>query len=277
MKEEIETIEKFFNIIIEFIVQYGFQVFGAIIILIIGAIIARWLAKVAVNFCQKRKMDVTLSKFLGNVVKILVLVFVVIIAMGKFGISIAPFIAALGALAFGASFALQGPLSNYGAGLVIIITRPFVVGDTVMIKNVSGIVDEVTLATTILTTEDEEKITIPNKHIVGEIQTNSFANRVVENTVGISYNDDPEKAINVIREALKQFSQISTEPPPLIGIQEFADSSINIGMRYWIPTEQYFATLYEVNLAIFKALADAHVSIPFPQQDVHIVSQPQQK
>lgn len=277
MQEEIETIEKLFNVIIEFIVKYGFQVFGAIIILIIGVLIARWLAKVVVGFCQKRNMDITLSKFMGNVVKILVLVFVIIIAMGKFGISIAPFIAALGALAFGASFALQGPLSNYGAGLVIIITRPFVVGDTITVKGVSGIVDEVTLATTILTTEDEEKITIPNKHIVGEIQTNSFANRVVENTVGISYKDDPEKAINVIRETLKQFSQISSEPPPQIGIQEFADSSINIGMRYWIPTKQYFATLYEVNLAVFKALAEAHISIPFPQQDVHIISQPQQK
>jgi small conductance mechanosensitive channel len=214
---------------------------------------------------------------MGNVVKILVLVFVIIIAMGKFGISIAPFIAALGALAFGASFALQGPLSNYGAGLTIIITRPFVVGDTLTVKNVSGIVDEVTLAATILTTEDGEKITIPNKHIVGEILNNSFANRVVENTVGISYNDDPEKAITIINETLKQFPQISSEPPPQIGIQEFADSSINIGMRYWIPTKQYFGTLYEVNLAVYKGLAEAQISIPFPQQDVHIISQTQQE
>jgi small conductance mechanosensitive channel len=277
MQEEIQTIEKLLNVIIEFTVKYGFQVFGAIIILIIGVIIARWLSNVMVKFCQKRNMDITLSKFLGNIAKILVLVFVAIIAMGKFGISIAPFIAALGALAFGASFALQGPLSNYGAGLTIIITRPFVVGDTITVKNVSGIVDEVTLATTILTTEDGEKITIPNKHIVGEILNNSFANRVVENTVGISYNDDPEKAINVIKETLKQFHQISSEPPPQIGIQEFADSSINVGMRYWIPTNQYFAILYEVNLAVYKALAAAEISIPFPQQDIHIISRPQQK
>jgi len=277
MKQEIETIEKLFNVIIEFTVKYGFQVFGAIVILIIGVIIARWLAKVVVNFCQKRNMDITFSKFLGNVAKIVVLVFVLIVAMGKFGISIAPFIAALGALAFGASFALQGPLSNYGAGLTIMITRPFAVGDTILVKNVSGIVDEVTLATTILTTEDDEKITIPNKHIVGEILTNSFANRIVENTVGISYNDDPEKAINVVKETLKQFAQISSEPAPQIGIQEFADSSINIGTRYWIPTKQYFGTLYEVNLAVYKALAAAEISIPFPQQDIHIISQPQQK
>lgn len=277
MKEEIETIEKLFDLIIEFTVNYGFQVFGAIVILIIGVIVARWLSKGVIKLCEKRKMDITLSKFLGNFVKILVLVFVLIIAMGKFGISIAPFIALLGALAFGASFALQGPLSNYGAGLTIVLARPFVVGDTITVKNVSGIVDEVTLATTILSTEDGEKITIPNKHIVGEILNNSFANRVVENTVGISYDDDPEKAINVIKETLKQFTQISSEPAPQIGIQEFADSSINIGMRYWIPTKQYFGTLYEVNLAVYKALAAAEIAIPFPQQDIHIISQPQQK
>ena len=277
MKEEIETIEKLFDLIIEFTVNYGFQVFGAIVILIIGVIVARWLSKAIIKLCEKRKMDITLSKFLGNFVKILVLVFVVIIAMGKFGISIAPFIALLGALAFGASFALQGPLSNYGAGLTIILARSFVVGDTITVKNVSGIVDEVTMATTILSTEDGEKITIPNKHIVGEILNNSFANRVVENTVGISYDDDPEKAINVIKETLKQFTQISSEPAPQIGIQEFADSSFNIGMRYWIPTKQYFGTLYEVNLAVYKALAAAEIAIPFPQQDIHIISQPQQK
>lgn len=277
MKEEIETIEKLFDLIIEFTVNYGFQVFGAIVILIIGVIVARWLSKGVIKLCEKRKMDITLSKFLGNFVKILVLVFVVIIAMGKFGISIAPFIALLGALAFGASFALQGPLSNYGAGLTIILARSFVVGDTITVKNVSGIVDEVTMATTILSTEDGEKITIPNKHIVGEILNNSFANRVVENTVGISYDDDPEKAINVIKETLKQFTQISSEPAPQIGIQEFADSSFNIGMRYWIPTKQYFGTLYEVNLAVYKALAAAEIAIPFPQQDIHIISQPQQK
>lgn len=277
MKEEIETIEKLFDLIIEFTVNYGFQVFGAIVILIIGVIFARWLSKAIIKLCEKRKMDITLSKFLGNFVKILVLVFVLIIAMGKFGISIAPFIALLGALAFGASFALQGPLSNYGAGLTIVLARPFVVGDTITVKNVSGIVDEVTLATTILSTEDGEKITIPNKHIVGEILNNSFANRVVENTVGISYDDDPEKAINVIKETLKEFTQISSEPAPQIGIQEFADSSFNIGMRYWIPTKQYFGTLYEVNLAVYKALAAAEIAIPFPQQDIHIISQPQQK
>jgi small conductance mechanosensitive channel len=190
-----------------------------------------------------------------------VLVFVFIITMGQFGISIAPFIAALGALAFGASFAVQGPLSNYGAGLVIILSRPFVVGNTVTVKGVS----------------DGEKITIPNKHIVGEILVNSFANRVVETTVGISYHDPPQRAIEVIRETLGKFPQISSEPAPQIGIQEFADSAINIGLRYWVPTKEYHQTLYRINLAIHGALAEAAITIPFPQRDVHLYGQKEQE
>ena len=265
----------FLDVVVEFIVKYGFQVFGAVIILVVGMLVAKRAGMMVVALCKKKDMDVTLTGFLGNVVKIIVLIFVVIIALGKFGISIAPFIAALEALAFGASFALQGPLSNYGAGLTIIVTRPFVVGDTIAVKSVNGIVEEVSLAVTTLTTEDEEKITIPNKHIVGEILTNSFENKIVETAVGISYDDDPQKAVQVIKDTLARFPQIGSEPGPLIGVQEFADSSVNIGMRYWVPTKQYFQTLYEVNLAVYEALKDAHISIPYPQRDVHMVAGPE--
>ena len=131
MSEELETLQKLYNIVVEFLVTYSFQIVGAIIILVIGFKLAGWLGQIVINFCEKHDLDITLSQFLGNVVKVLVLTFVIIIAIGKFGISIAPFIAALGALAFGSSFALQGPLSNYGAGLSIILTRPFLVGNTI--------------------------------------------------------------------------------------------------------------------------------------------------
>ena len=198
------------------------------------------------------------------------LIFVVIIAIGKFGISIAPFIAAIGALAFGSSFAIAGPLSNYGAGLTLIVTRPFVVGNTIKVQGVSGIVDEIRLAATLLTTEDGEQIIIPNKHIVGEILINSFENRIIETSVGISYGDDPERAIAVIQQVLSGFEEVSRKKTPQVGIEAFADSSINIGLRYWVPTEKYFDTLYKVNLAIHKALAEARITIPFPQRDIHI-------
>jgi small conductance mechanosensitive channel len=166
-------------------------------------------------------------------------------------------------------------LANYGAGLVIILTRPFVVGNTIKVSDVSGIVDEVKLGATILTDEDGVKITIPNKHIVGEIIHNSEGRKIVEEMVGISYDSDPEKAIQIIKEALEAFQDISKEPLPQIGIQEFGDSSINIGLRYWIPTDKYFKILYQVNLSVYKHLKAKSIEIPFPQRDVHIVSRSQ--
>ncbi len=274
MGEELAGLQKLYEMVMEFVVNYSFQVVGAIIIMVLGFIVAKKLGNLVSVFCQKRNMDVTLAKFFGNVVKMLVLIFVLIITMGKFGISIAPFIAALGAVAFGSTFALQGPLSNFGAGITIILTRPFTVGNTITIQGVSGIVKDITLTSTILDTEDGEEITIPNKHIVGEILHNSFANRVVEGSIGIAYHDNPEQAIEIINQTLEQFPQVVKEPSPQVGIQEFADSAITIGMRYWVPTNHYFQTLFQVNQQIYKNLMDANITIPFPQQDIHVKDLP---
>lgn len=276
MEEELTAIQKLIDTAIEFCVNYSFQVLGAIIILILGVVASNWVARILLSLFEKKKLDITLSKFLAGMAKILVLVFVILIALGKFGITIAPFIAALGALAFGASFALQGPLSNYGAGLTIILTRPFVVGNTITVANVSGVVEEVKLACTILTNEDGVKITIPNKHIVGEVLHNSLENKIVESVIGISYESDPEKAVEQVRQILGKFEEVQQTPRPQVGIQEFADSSINIGYRYWVPTAKYFQVSYKVNSAVYKALQEAGINIPFPQRDVHIISQPRQ-
>ncbi|MGD8944161.1 MAG: mechanosensitive ion channel family protein [Desulfobacterales bacterium] len=270
MKEELEAVEKYMDLAVEFALKYGFQVVYAIIILIIGLIIARWLSNMVVRVCESRNLDITLSRFLGNVVRITVIGFVLIVVLGKFGITMTPFIAAIGAVAFGSSLALAGLLSNYGAGLSIIITRPFVVNDTIQIQGVSGVVEEIGLAATRLSTEDGEQITIPNKHLVGEILINSFENKVVEASVGISYDDDAQKAIDTIQEALQNIPEIVADPAPQIGIEEFADSSVNIGMRYWVPTKQYFQTLYQANLSVYTALERAGITIPFPQRDIHM-------
>jgi small conductance mechanosensitive channel len=275
MPDEIKTAQKIVNIIIDFFANYSFQVIGAILILVIGFLVARSVTSFLVKLFERKNLDVTLSKFTAAAVKGIIIGFAIIIALGKFGITIAPFIAALAAMAFGASFAIQGPLANYGAGLVIILTRPFVVGNTITVSGVSGIVEEVNLGATILKDEDGVKITIPNKHIVGEILHNSEEKRIVEEIVGISYDSNPEKAIQIIKEALNEFQEISKEPPPQVGIQKFGDSSIEIGLRYWIPTQKYFKTLYQVNLSVYKQLKAKDIEIPFPQRDVHIVSRSQ--
>jgi small conductance mechanosensitive channel len=156
MEIELETVTRLVDKGVEFGVAYGFQILGALVFLIIGLKVGGWLGTRVARLCERRNIDVTLSRFLGSMVKILVIVFVVIATLGNFGINIAPLIALAGASAFGLTFALQGPLSNYGAGLAIILTRPFIVGNTVKIQNVSGVVEEVTLAATVLRGEDRE-------------------------------------------------------------------------------------------------------------------------
>lgn len=273
MEEEIQAVQKIIDLIIDFFVRYSFQVAGAIIVLLAGWIVARTIASFVLRFLEKKQLDITLSKFIASTVKIIIIVFAIIVALGKFGITVAPFIAALAALAFGASFAIQGPLANYGAGLVIIFTRPFVVGNTISVAGVSGVVEEVKLGATILTDEDGVRITIPNKHVVGEILHNSEEWRIVEEVVGISYESDPEEAVRIVTQALDGIEKVSKDPPPQVGIQKFGDSSIDIGLRYWVPSKRYFLTLYEVNLAVYKNLKEGGVEIPFPQRDVHIVSE----
>lgn len=272
MPEELTTLHRLYQIVIEFLVTYSFQIIGAVIILLVGLKLANWLAGLTVRLCERHGLDITLTRFLGNVSKIVAMTFVIIITIGKFGISIAPLIAAISAVAFGASFAIQGPLSNYGAGLSIILSRPFVVGNTITIHGHSGVVEEIRLATTILSTEDDEQIMIPNRHIVGEIIKNSFANKIIEGSVGISYADEPDRAVAVIEKILVGMPQVSTEPPPLVGIEEFADSAITIGYRCWVPTKQYFHSLYQVNGAIHQAFKAAGITIPFPQRDVHLIA-----
>ena len=140
-------------------------------------------------------------------------------------------------------------------------------------KNVIGQVKEVHLAHTILNDEDDVEITIPNKHVIGEIISNSHKDTLAEESVGISYDSDPEEAIAVIVSALYSVDELSSDRKPQVGIEDFADSSIVIGIRFWAPTNHYFETRYLVNAAIFKALKAANITIPFPQREIRILSE----
>ena len=274
MTEEITAVQKLIDTAVQYGVAYGFQVLGALITLFIGLAAGTWIEGLLVKFFQKKNLDVTLAKFIAGCGKITVLVFAGIIALGKFGITIAPFIAALSAMAFGASFAIQGPLSNYGAGLSIILGRPFVVGNTITVADMSGVVEKVTLSCVILTDEDGVKITIPNKDIVGKIIQNSQEFKLAAGVIGVSYENDPGKAIEIIQRVIEKFPETARQPKPQIGVQDFAESAINIGYRFWVPTQKYFHVFYAVNAAVYKALKEAGVTIPFPQREVRIISQP---
>ncbi len=270
MTEKVAALQTIINKVIEFLVAYSFRIVGAIIILILGIWIAKSISKIINSLLTKKKIDTTLSSFVANCVKLLVIVFAVIIALGKFGITIAPFIAAIGAGAFGLTYAIQGPLSNYGAGIAIIIGRPFKIGDAIKVRGVTGIVEDIKLGSTVLKDEDGVIITIPNKHIVGEILYNSDKFKIVEDSIGISYDSSPEKAIEIIKNVLYSNKKVTDHPAPQIGISEFGDSSINIEYRYWVPTMDYFSVKYNVNLEIFNKFKENNITIPFPQMEVKI-------
>ncbi|MGR8948972.1 MAG: mechanosensitive ion channel family protein [Gammaproteobacteria bacterium] len=271
MKEELEVVQRIYGGIVDFLVNYSFQIVGAIIILIAGILVARSVAKAVLRVLEHRDVDVTLRQFIASTVRLIIIVMFVMIAMGKLGISITPLIAALGGLAVGASFAIQGPVSNYGAGFVIILTRMFKVGDTISVQGCSGVVSEITLATTQLVAEDGEDIVIPNKHVVGEIHRNSYESKVVEGSIGIAYQESPKQAIAVIEKVINEHANTGDNPRAVVGIEAFGDSSINIAYRYWAPTMKFFETQYAINLAVFDALAEAGINIPFPQREVRIL------
>lgn len=272
MEQEIEQIQAVYTTIVEFFVNYSFQLVGALLIILIGMLVANKIARMVLALCEKKHLDITLSRFIASFVKIAILVGFAVIALGKVGISVTPFVAAIGALSLGAGLAVQGLLSNYGAGLNIIITRPFVVGDTITVQGQTGLVDEVHLAYTILKDEDDVRITIPNRHIVGEIIHNSAANKLAETTVGVSYDSDPKQVIQVIRQVLQQ-QGVTEAREPLIGIDNFGDSSINFGVRFWVPTKQFHETRFRVNNALFEAMGQAGITIPFPQREVRLLGE----
>ncbi len=272
IQREFSRFQQFYEIAAEFLVKYSFQLVGAIIILILGIYISKKVAAIVLKQLEKRNFDITLRTYISHTVRLLILFCFVVISLGKFGISIAPFVAALGALALGVGLALQGLVSNYGAGLSIIITRPFKVGDTITVNNVSGVVKEIKLAATIVNTEDQEEIMIPNKHIIGEVLLNTFEYKLVETSVRISYRDNPETAMAAIMSAIKPLDFVTDQPDPQIGIECFADSAIVIGVRVWVPTQSYTDCRYRINLTVFRAVEKAGLHIPYPQLDVHTAS-----
>ncbi len=270
LKAEIDQVAKVYNIIIDFFTNYSFQLIGALIIFILGYMFAGKISKFVLRLCQRHKLDVTLSQFLASTTKMLIVIMITIISLGKLGISVTPFVAAIGAISLGAGLALQGLLANYAAGFNIIIIRPFVVGDTISVQGVTGVVEEVLLAYTVLINEDDVRITIPNKHIVGEILHNSQHDSLLELKVGISYNHNPIEVSKLLEEAILSLGIVGENRKLQVGIDEFSDSAITIAIRLRTPTVNLYDTKYKAYAKIYSVLDEANITIPFPQRDVHI-------
>jgi len=260
--EQLEAASKYADIVVEFGVEYGFQLLGGLVFLLVGLEVASWIGGRVALMMEAREVDVTLSRFIGNVVKIIAIVFLIIITLGNFGVSIAPLIALAGAGAFGATIAIQGPLSNYGAGVSIILARPFVVGNTITVNRAAGgVVEEITLAHTVLIGEDDERITVPNKEIVSRIIVNSQTRRVVETKIAVAEGQDIDVVKAAAKRAVDGIEAIEGGSTPEIGIHDFTYGGIILGIRYWVPSSRYFEVRYSVNKAALKELNNAGIKL----------------
>ncbi len=271
MEQQLAEFQSIYHQIEKFLVDYSFDLLGAVIILLLGMVLSRKLGNMAEEFMVKHNIDVTLSRFTASAAKVLVMTMVAVIALGKLGVSVAPFVAAIGAVSLGAGLAMQRMLSNYAAGVTIVVTRPFVVGDTITVKGVSGVVRQVRLGNTILANEDDVHITIPNHHIVGEIIHNSASESIVEMTFDIAYDSDPLKAVDLIRAAIAAQAGVSKTRAPQVGIQDFGANGYTLGLRYWTATEYLFHTRFQTNAAIHATLQQNSIVIPVPQRDVRLM------
>ncbi|HNX91630.1 MAG TPA: mechanosensitive ion channel [Candidatus Omnitrophota bacterium] len=266
----IDTARKLLDIVAEFFVKYSFQALGGVIILVIGWYLSKILAKIAADFFKQHGIDVTVSKFLIEMLKLTVMALAVLIALGNFGITIAPFIAGLSVAGFGLSFALQGPLSNYAAGATLIFTKPFKVGDIIEVTGVMGEVEDMTLARTEVKTIDGTKIVIPNKQIIGEIIHNFSEHKKIDIKIGISYSADPDRAVAIVKDVIAREVRITKTPAPKIGISTFGGSSVDLYARVWAKQADYWDVLFDVNRAVFSEFKKNGIDIPHPQIDVHM-------
>ena len=242
------------------------------IILIIGKIVVGIISNITRKALQKsNRVSEMLQGFAVNIVSKVLWVIVLMIALQRLGIDIAPLIAGLGVTGFIVGFAFQESLGNLASGLMIALNTPFKVGDFIETGGISGIVDELNMMATTMTTLDNKKVVIPNKSVWGSAITNHTAldKRRVDLGVGISYGSDIGKARNAIMSALKEVKEILNEPPPDIEVDLMADSSVNLVVRPWCKSDDYWTVYFKTNQTVKECLDRESITIPFPQLDVH--------
>lgn len=265
-------IEKYVEIAKEAVMGYGVNILLALAILIIGMWIARLITKSVVKLMTKRNVDTTLMKFVSGLVKGVLYIFVIIAAIDKAGIESTSFVAILGAAGLAVGFALQGSLSNFASGVMLIIFKPIKVGDFVEAAGVMGSVQEVGVFVTTLTTPDNRVIYVPNAQMGGGIITNFSVKdtRRIDMEFGIGYSDDIDKARSVILEVLSSDSRILKDPTPDVVVGTLADSSVNFKVRPWVNAADYWGVYFDLTENIKKKFDENNISIPFPQTDVHL-------
>jgi len=255
----------------DYAVTYGLHVVGAILILVIGRIAASATSRAILKACGRAHIDVTLANFFARMASAAVIIFTVLAVLAKFGVQTASFVAVLGAAGFAVGFALQGSLSNFAAGVMLLFFRPFKVGDFVDAGGSAGTVKEIALFTTTLATPDNVKVIVPNGAVFGGTIKNfaGYETRRVDLAIGIGYGSDIAKAIEVMEGLIKAEQRILSEPEHQIAVSELADSSVNFVVRLWVRREDYWGVKFDFTRSVKEAFDANGIEIPFPQRVVH--------
>jgi small conductance mechanosensitive channel len=254
-----------------FIATYGLNIVGAIVILVLGRIASGIGKKIIRNLLTKSKTDPSIISFVESLVYFSILSFAVLAALAKFGIQTASFVAILGAAGFAVGFALQGSLANFAAGILILVLRPFRLGDFIDAAGVSGTVKEIQLFTTILATPDNVMILVPNGKIFGDVIKNisGYDTRRIDLVIGIGYGASIQKAWEVMEGIIKADGRILKDPAPAIAVSELGDSSVNFVVRPWVKKEDYWNVRFDLLRTIKEAFDENGIEIPFPQMTIH--------
>ncbi|EFH73871.1 MULTISPECIES: small-conductance mechanosensitive channel MscS [Vibrio] len=256
----------------DLLIQYGVNVISAILILFIGNLVVKGVAGSVANVLKKKEMDKAVVEFIHGLVRYTLFIIVLIAALSRIGVQTASVVAVIGAAGLAVGLALQGSLSNFAAGVLIVAFRPFKSGDYVEIGGVAGSVDSIQIFQTVLKSPDNKMVVVPNSAVIGGAITNysRHETRRVDMVIGVSYKSDLQKTKRVLRETLEKDPRILKDPDMTIGVLTLADSSINFVVRPWCKTSDYWAVYFDSMQAIKEALDANGIEIPFPQMDVHL-------
>lgn len=272
MEKSSIDLDALFSKIAELATTYGLKFVLAIVVLVVGLIIIRAITRGATKMMTRADVDASLVPFLKSLISITLKVLLIISIMSMVGIQMTSFIAVIGAAGLAVGLALQGTLQNFAGGVIILLFKPYKVGDYITTQGYSGTVKEIQIFTTILTTPDNQTIIIPNSPIAVNPLTNysTQETRRVDFTFGIGYGDDIDKARTVILKLINQDERIMKDPEPLVKIANLGDSSVDFATRVWVKSGDYWAVFFDMNEKVKKEFDKEGISIPFPQQDVHL-------
>jgi len=258
---------------IDLAITFGPKLVVALLILAVGHVTARWLAGMFERLLNRLDLDVTVHGLLIRLVRLLVLVLFLVMALQNLGVELLPLIAGLGVAGAGIALAMQGVLSNLAAGMTIIFTRPFRVGEFISIAGEEGQVEVISLFNTVLLHADCSRVVIPNRKISGEILHNYGKVRQIEVVVGVAYDTDMARALSLAEQALASLPVVLREPAPRVQVSGLADSAVNLSISPWVTVEAYPTAPGEIQLAILQAFRAAGIEIPFPQREVRLLGQ----